>query len=713
MFWKKGLLGVIVLALLVVVGRQVAADATDAKTSDKESVRRAKISDRQMEYWLERMAADESEARKDKYLDAGPERRAKVVVGSNVNAMVTIDLIPNGGAGNQIDDGITTGTVSGQGTKIAVEVFAKGVTSSLVGVRIEFEFDASVLTLDKVENSAFAFAIPEATGVNFAATAPVTLPASGFIGRAEFSTVVDVTGREFFIGIKSVTLAESAASSDVIVPEMMAMMSTINFNAAPSPSPSSPDFDGDGTVGIPDFLEFVNHFGTSRGDAGYDAKYDLDSNGAIGIPDFLIFVDSFGKPAPLVIPDANLRAVIETALGKASGASITRAEMATLTRLDAPNKGIRSLTGLEHATNLTLLNLDANSISDITLLSNLTNLTSLNLGGEWVDGRWANNNISDISALANLTNLTFLLLDNNSISDISALSSLTNLTRLDLDSNSISDISALSSLTNLTRLDLDSNSISDISALSSLTNLTRLLDLQSNSISDISALANLTNLEWLWLSNNSISDISVLANLTNLTSLSFWNNSISDISVLANLTNLTDLGLGQDDSISDISVLANLTNLTSLNIWDTSISDISVLANLTNLTLLDLDSNSISDISALSNLTNLEWLWLSNNSISDLAPLVANTGLGSGDYVDVRYNPLSATSINTHIPALQRRGVEVQFGSSKPAVVEKETRMPRAAMKRLEGEEWEDAGDRKWMEIRQDMISQKARRESK
>ena len=55
----------------------------------------------------------------------------------------------------------------------------------------------------------------------------------------------------------------------------------------------------------------------------------------------------------------------------------------------------------------------------------------------------------------------------------------------------------------------------------------------------------------------------------------------------------------------------------------------------------------------------------------------------------------------------------MQFGSSKPAVVEKETRLPRAAMKRLEGEEWEDAGDRKWMEIKQDMISQKARRESK
>ena len=60
----------------------------------------------------------------------------------------------------------------------------------------------------------------------------------------------------------------------------------------------SADFDGDGVVGIPDFLLFVEQFGSSRGDGTYQAKYDLDGNGVIGIPDFLIFVDSFGKEVP-------------------------------------------------------------------------------------------------------------------------------------------------------------------------------------------------------------------------------------------------------------------------------------------------------------------------------------------------------------------------------------------------------------------------------
>ena len=148
-----------------------------------------------------------------------------VFAGANANAVVSLDWILDGGAGNQTDDGVHSGNVSGQGTKIAVEVFAQGVTTSLIGVKIEFDFDAAVLKFDGAANSAFAFIIPEVTGVNFAGAAPVTLPKSSFLARAEFSTVADVTGKEFHLGIKSVTLAESAVKSDVVT-----STSRINFN---------------------------------------------------------------------------------------------------------------------------------------------------------------------------------------------------------------------------------------------------------------------------------------------------------------------------------------------------------------------------------------------------------------------------------------------------------------------------------------------------
>ena len=54
----------------------------------------------------------------------------------------------------------------------------------------------------------------------------------------------------------------------------------------------------------------------------------------------------------MTIPDANLRAAIEAVLGKASGATITVADMARINRLEAPFAGISDLTGLEFATNL-------------------------------------------------------------------------------------------------------------------------------------------------------------------------------------------------------------------------------------------------------------------------------------------------------------------------------------------------------------------------
>ncbi len=63
------------------------------------------------------------------------------------------------------------------------------------------------------------------------------------------------------------------------------------------------------------------------------------------------------------IPDANLRAVIQDVLQKSRFAPITVTDMASLTALDASNRDIRDLTGLEFATNLTALNLVDNPLS--------------------------------------------------------------------------------------------------------------------------------------------------------------------------------------------------------------------------------------------------------------------------------------------------------------------------------------------------------------
>ena len=384
------------------------------------------------------------------------------------------------------------------------------------------------------------------------------------------------------------------------------------------------------------------------------------------------------------IPDSNLRTAIEKALGKASGAPITTEDMKHLPQLIAPNASITDLTGLEGATNLMLLELGNNFISDLSPLKGLTKLVRLDLN---------NNSISDLSPLKGLTNLKYLLLDNNSISDISPLVANTGLGEGDLVEVSENPLNPVSINTHIPTLQLrgvrvDFDKLVDIpdsnlrtaieKALGKASGVTITtedmkslyeLEAPNASITDLTGLEHATNLTLLTLSDNSISDISPLAGLNNLAELYLSDNSISDISPLAGLNNLIWLEL-HNNSISDLSPLKGLNNLISLELSDNSISDISPLAGLTNLRILGLSGNSISDISPVAGLINLIELSLENNSISDISPLVANAGLGSGDTVSVSENPLNHASINTHIPALQSRGVEVYFDALEPATPE-------------------------------------------
>ena len=121
---------------------------------------------------------------------------------------------------------------------------------------------------------------------------------------------------------------------------------------------------------------------------------------------------------PVNIPDPTLRAAIEKALGKTSGATIAGADMLTLQTFmysGAFRTKIRDLTGIEFATNLTELWLQHNEMSDLSPLAHLKNLETLVLPF---------NLISDVSPLANLENLTKLVITDNQISDFSPVARL-------------------------------------------------------------------------------------------------------------------------------------------------------------------------------------------------------------------------------------------------------------------------------------------------
>ena len=75
-----------------------------------------------------------------------------------------------------------------------------------------------------------------------------------------------------------------------------------------------------------------------------------------------------------VIPDANLRGAIRDALGLAPFAPITVTEIARLTTLDASNRDIRELNGLESAINLTEVNLEGNPLSSSAMRTHVSAL---------------------------------------------------------------------------------------------------------------------------------------------------------------------------------------------------------------------------------------------------------------------------------------------------------------------------------------------------
>ena len=486
------------------------------------------------------------------------------------------------------DSGRTQGLIFGQGTEIVVDVSQTGMTQSVNAIQIAFEFDTSVLTL----TAPTGWLLQGGDTVTLLSITAAPVPASV---RFTFTTKVDVTGREFSIGIETVTLdqvtltpsamvsfntvrpqlhidtqIESPAENNNVlevkptgnatviediqffVPDaaghqfnafevVLGLYSetvsnclagsdnvTVSLNPMSVPSsgymgssgavtvacaltsqdtllvqrarivgphasqaidvsnakisfasPCPGDFDDNGMVNIPDFLLFVDVFGTSTGDATYNALMDMDDNGMVGIPDFLLFVDVFGTTCEQVpprgggattvtIPDAALRAAIENALGKASGAPITPAEMASLTRLDAStnlylsNTGIRSLTGLEHATNLTSLDLGRNSISELQSgdFAGLTSLQYLDLSG-----RVHGDDVPGLTSLPEnvfdgLTSLKTLRLGNTALTELPAdiFAGLTSLEFLSLRENK--DLTSLpenvfDGLTSLKTLDLN------------------------------------------------------------------------------------------------------------------------------------------------------------------------------------------------------------------------------------------------------------------
>jgi internalin A len=375
--------------------------------------------------------------------------------------------------------------------------------------------------------------------------------------------------------------------------------------------------------------------------------------------------------------------------------------LSNLTTLDLGENLITDAGPLRTLVNLTALYLDFNGISDLSPLSTLTQLTTLTLTG---------NLVSTLSPLAGLTTLRDLRLDDNFISNVLALQGLINLNTLMLDSNLLADIAPLAANTGLATGDLvtlertllDEDDCSAILTLTSrgatvtytvpygvtmscggdlipdpgleaavraalnkptgaitsadLLSLTS-LDASGRQIVDLTGLEYAQNLVTLDAQTNQISDLSPLSGLSSLRYLYLDVNRIIDLNPLSDLVSLQWL-LVQSNDITNITPLRNLSGLSLLYLTNNKVRDISPLANLS-IAYLSLNGNRVTDISALKTLGSIQQLYIAANIIGDILPLVQNAGLGSGDTLDVRSNPLDGFAVCEDLATLRNRGVTV------------------------------------------------------
>ena len=272
---------------------------------------------------------------------------------------------------------------------------------------------------------------------------------------------------------------------------------------------------------------------------------------------FLFVSNSWGdiKPSPAVhIPDTNLEQAIREELVLPPELEITERRITKLRTLNAENRGIKDLTGLEHATALNELSISFNPVSDLSPLATL----------KWLKFLHASEcNIVDLTPLANLTSLIELHLNGNQISDVAPLQNLKRLRRLEIDDNPVADCKTdelcdrvdipdknlLAAIQEILEIDIPIITQADMLQLENLTSPGR-------GIANLTGLEYAANLQRAWLYSNLIENLEPLANLTKLELLALGQNRIRDVSPLANLHNLESLSIEQNRIVDHSSLHA-------------------------------------------------------------------------------------------------------------------------------------------------------------
>lgn len=257
----------------------------------------------------------------------------------------------------------------------------------------------------------------------------------------------------------------------------------------------------------------------------------------------------------IVFEDINLKNKILESLGKGSGEEVTVQEIQTLNQILAPESNITSLVGLEHATNITRLNVSSNKISNLEPIKDLVKLTSI-----FIDG----NEITDLLMLSNLVNLEAIWAKGNEISSLEGIENCTKLVNLNMEETNITNIDVVSNFPNLETLSLNyikTDSI-DLQPVSNCTKLKYLYLLDIVNVKNLEVISCLKSLENLYVQGYQIkeSELALLPNIPNLAMISIGKGGLTSVESLKGLKNCSNLTyvILPGNSITDLSPLNEL-----------------------------------------------------------------------------------------------------------------------------------------------------------
>jgi Leucine-rich repeat (LRR) protein len=399
-------------------------------------------------------------------------------------------------------------------------------------------------------------------------------------------------------------------------------------------------------------LSWVNVIGNPLNESANPIIQQLETNGVV--VDFQPY-----DTTPIIFEDSNLERALREELHISPPLRI--GDLHGIHELNLNNKGITSLKGLEHATNLQYLYLSSNKITNFDPLGHLNQinwldisrnpirpesielLQALELSGAYVsyDLNYDSTPIAFADSLlessilqqydlsypitkGDLSKMDYLFFNNEGITNLKGLEYATNLQGISLSRNQLTGITELQNLAHLQYVDITRNPLNTIDGSEAKTII---LGLENKGVE-------------VAFDTNGYSEIVLFQD-------PFLENRIGEILDFPTPMTKRDL-----EGVNTLQLNGSFTN---------KITVLEGIENATNLSSLFLNDNQILDLSPLAGMGQLRKLHLRNNDIKNLAPLLQIPNL---EYVDLRNNLFDASegsAASEIIATLKQKGVVVDY----------------------------------------------------